>query len=162
MRVLKTSQIRQVNISKLQGAPDENMFFFLSQPIPCLHIAASYPLSSQHNVSAGPVQAREWWQNTKKSWKKTNFPAHLVDLTSVLKGSADASSLILLMSVQESRKKSCDKCPCYRVFRKNCVFFTIHYNPSLAYIAAVRDRQSSQRNASVQSILLAGNFLYNQ
>ena len=24
----------------------------------------------------------------------------------------------------------------YRVFRKNCVFFTIHCNPSLAYIAA--------------------------
>ena len=40
-------------------------------------------------------------------------------------------------------------------------FFTNHCNPSLAYIA-VRDRQSSQRNASVQSILLAGNFLYNQ
>ena len=36
-------------------------------------------------------------------------------------------------------------------------FFTIHCNPSLAYIA-VRDRQSSQRNASVQSLLLAGNF----
>ena len=33
--------------------------------------------------------------------------------------------------------------------------------PSLAYIA-VRDLQSSQRNASVQSLLLAGNFLYNQ
>ena len=40
-------------------------------------------------------------------------------------------------------------------------FFTIHCNPSLAYIA-VRDLQSSQRNASVQSLLLAGNFLYNQ
>ena len=39
--------------------------------------------------------------------------------------------------------------------------FTIHCNPSLAYIA-VRDLQSSQRNASVQSLLLAGNFLYNQ
>ena len=39
-------------------------------------------------------------------------------------------------------------------------FFTIHYNPSLAYIA-VRDLQSSQRNASVQSLLLAGNFFYN-
>ena len=49
----------------------------------------------------------------------------------------------------------------YRVFRKNCVFFTIHCNPSLAYIA-VRDLRSSQRNASVQSLLLAGNFLYNQ
>ena len=32
---------------------------------------------------------------------------------------------------------------------------------SLAYIA-VRNLQSSQRNASVQSLLLAGNFLYNQ
>ena len=41
------------------------------------------------------------------------------------------------------------------------VFFTIHCNPSLAYIA-VRDLQSSRRNASVQSLLLAGNFLYNQ
>ena len=40
-------------------------------------------------------------------------------------------------------------------------FFTIHCNPSLAYIS-VRDIQSSQRNASVQSLLLAGNFLYNQ
>ena len=37
------------------------------------------------------------------------------------------------------------------------VFFTIHYNPSLAYIA-VRDLQSSQRNAIVQSLLLASNF----
>ena len=36
-------------------------------------------------------------------------------------------------------------------------FFTIHCNPSLAYIA-VRDLQSSQRNASVQSLLLAVNF----
>ena len=47
------------------------------------------------------------------------------------------------------------------MFRKNCVFFQNHCNPSLAYIA-VKDLQSSQRNASVQSILLAGNFLYNQ
>ena len=45
----------------------------------------------------------------------------------------------------------------YRVFRKNCVF---HCIPSLANIA-LRDLQSSQRNASVQSLLLAGNF-YNQ
>ena len=44
----------------------------------------------------------------------------------------------------------------YRVFRKN-VFFTIHCNPSIANIA-VRDLQSSQRNARVQSLLLAGNF----
>ena len=36
-------------------------------------------------------------------------------------------------------------------------FFTIHCNPSLAYIA-VRDF-SSQRNASVQSLLLAGMFV---
>ena len=36
----------------------------------------------------------------------------------------------------------------YWVFRKNCVFFTIHCSPSLAYIA-VRDLQSSQRNTSV-------------
>ena len=40
-------------------------------------------------------------------------------------------------------------------------FFTINCNPSLAYIA-VRDLQCSQRNAIVQSLLLAGNFLYNQ
>ena len=40
-------------------------------------------------------------------------------------------------------------------------FFTIHCNPSLAYIA-VSDLQSSQRNASVQLLLLAGNFLYHQ
>ena len=43
----------------------------------------------------------------------------------------------------------------------NIVFFPIHCKPSLAYIA-VRDLQSSQHNASVQSLLLAGNFLYNQ
>ena len=49
----------------------------------------------------------------------------------------------------------------YRVLRKNCVFFTIHCNSSLAYIA-VRDLQSSQRSASVQSLLFTGNFLYNQ
>ena len=41
---------------------------------------------------------------------------------------------------------------------KLCFFFTIHCNPSLAYIA-VRDLQSSQRNASVRSLLLAGHFL---
>ena len=40
-------------------------------------------------------------------------------------------------------------------------FYTIHRNPSLAYIA-VRDPQSSQRNAIVQLLLLAGNFVYNQ
>jgi len=40
-------------------------------------------------------------------------------------------------------------------------FCTIYSNPSLANIA-VRDLQSSQRIASVQSFLLAGNFLYNQ
>ena len=37
-------------------------------------------------------------------------------------------------------------------------FFTILCNPSLAYID-VRDLQSSQRNASVHSLVLAGNFL---
>ena len=42
---------------------------------------------------------------------------------------------------------------------KNVFFFTIHCNA--AYIVA-RDLQSSQQNASVQSLLLAGNFLYNQ
>ena len=49
----------------------------------------------------------------------------------------------------------------YRVFRKSCVFFTIYCNPFLACIA-VRDLQSAQRNASLLSLLLAGNFLYNQ
>ena len=34
--------------------------------------------------------------------------------------------------------------------QEKCCFFTIHCNPSLAYIA-VRDLQTSQRNASVQS-----------
>ena len=37
------------------------------------------------------------------------------------------------------------------------VFFTIHCNPTLAFIA-VRVRQSSHRNASVESLLLAGYF----
>ena len=40
-------------------------------------------------------------------------------------------------------------------------FFPIYCNPSLAYIA-VRDLQSSQRNASVQSLLLPGIFLDSQ
>ena len=40
-------------------------------------------------------------------------------------------------------------------------FFIIHCNPSLAY-NAVRDSQSYQRRASVQSLLLSDNFLYNQ
>ena len=41
------------------------------------------------------------------------------------------------------------------------VFFHNSLYPLLAYIA-VRDLQSSQRNVSVQSLLFAGNFLYNQ
>ena len=49
----------------------------------------------------------------------------------------------------------------YRVFRKNLVFFPIYCNPSLAYIA-LRDLHSSQSKASVQSLLSAGDFLYNQ
>ena len=40
-------------------------------------------------------------------------------------------------------------------------FFHNSLQPPLAYIV-VRDLQSSQRIASVQSLLLAGNFLYNQ
>jgi len=40
-------------------------------------------------------------------------------------------------------------------------FFKILCNHSLAFIA-VKDLQSSHRNASVQSLQLAGNFLYNQ
>ena len=44
----------------------------------------------------------------------------------------------------------------------NIVFFhNSHRNPSLANIA-VRDLRSSQRNARLHSLLLAGNFLYNQ
>ena len=43
----------------------------------------------------------------------------------------------------------------YRLFWKKCVFSTIHCNPS--YIAVI-DLQSSQRNASVQSLILPGNF----
>ena len=49
----------------------------------------------------------------------------------------------------------------FRVFRKNYVFSPFIATPSLAYMA-VRDLQSSQRNASVQSLLLAGYSLYNQ
>ena len=41
------------------------------------------------------------------------------------------------------------------------VFFTIHCNPSLAYIS-VRDRQSSQSNTSVQSRILGGIFFVQQ
>ena len=52
------------------------------------------------------------------------------------------------------------------LIRQSILFCTgcsgkIHCNPSLAYIA-VRDLQSFQRNATVQSLLFAGNFLYNQ
>ena len=38
-------------------------------------------------------------------------------------------------------------------------FFTIHCNPSLTYIA-VRDLQSSQRNASVQALLHFGGVIF--
>ena len=42
--------------------------------------------------------------------------------------------------------------------QENLCFFTIHCNPSLAYIV-VRDLQSSQRDASVQPLIpLASNF----
>ena len=47
------------------------------------------------------------------------------------------------------------------VVQENLFFFTIHCNPSLAYIT-VSDLQSSKRIASGQSLLLAGNFLYSQ
>ena len=50
---------------------------------------------------------------------------------------------------------------CTGCSEKMCFFFTIHCNPSLAYIA-VKDLLSFQCNASAQSLLLAGNFLYNQ
>ena len=40
-------------------------------------------------------------------------------------------------------------------------FFTIHCNPSLAFIS-VRDRQSSQSNTSVQSRILGGIFFVQQ
>ena len=47
----------------------------------------------------------------------------------------------------------------YRVFRKNCVFQnSLQPLPRLHHCK--RDLQSSQRHASVQSLLLAGNFLY--
>ena len=42
------------------------------------------------------------------------------------------------------------------------VFFIIHRNPSLAYIYRCKDFQSSQPNGSAQSLLLTGQFLYNQ
>ena len=45
----------------------------------------------------------------------------------------------------------CNEVKIYRVFRKNCVFFTIHCNHSLAYIA-VKDLQSSQRECTVTLI----------
>ena len=45
----------------------------------------------------------------------------------------------------------------FTIIQKNCIFLTIHCNASLAYIT-VRDLLSSQRNASVQSLLLANNF----
>ena len=51
------------------------------------------------------------------------------------------------MDIQDVRDKLCS--------------FIINCKPSLAYIA-VRDLQSSQRNVSEQSLLLDGNFLYNQ
>ena len=64
---------------------------------------------------------------------------------------------------QEKDKCSAERCllrGIQGVQEKVCVF-TIHCNPSLAYIAE-GDLQSSQRNASVQSLLLAGYYLYNQ
>ena len=64
------------------------------------------------------------------------------------------------MWIEKGRKKLVDKIDTYRVLGKNCVFFTIYCNPFLAYIA-IR-LLSSQRNASVQSLLLACNYLYNQ
>ena len=42
------------------------------------------------------------------------------------------------------------------------VFFHNSLQPLPIAFIAVRDLQSSQRNASVQSLLLAGNFLHNQ
>ena len=47
------------------------------------------------------------------------------------------------------------------VQEKLCFFAQFTATPPLAYIAA-RDLQSSRRNESVQSLLLAGHFLYNQ
>ena len=47
----------------------------------------------------------------------------------------------------------------YRVFRKNCGFSQFTATPPSPTSLAVRDLQSSkQRNASVQSLLLADNF----
>ena len=78
----------------------------------------------------------------------TSFVSSLVDQTNKL-----------LLDLKLANKDLGAKVTYYRVFRQ--FFFTIHYNPSLAYIA-VRDLQSSLRNASVQSLQLAGNFLHNQ
>ena len=55
---------------------------------------------------------------------------------------------------------------CYNIiviilFEFRNFFLKIHCNPSLAHID-VRDLQNSQLKASVQSLLLAGNSLYNQ
>ena len=47
----------------------------------------------------------------------------------------------------------------YRVFLKNVVFFC---SMPPQFIAAARDFPSSQCNTSVQSLLLAVHFLYNQ
>ena len=55
-----------------------------------------------------------------------------------------------------SYKPSCLSVGWSGVQEKNA-FFTIHCNSSLAYIA-IRDLQISQRNASVQPLLVAGNF----
>ena len=72
--------------------------------------------------------------NTNGRWQKKSFQS----ATSTLQESYNIlcnTRLIVILGVQE----------------KLC-FFTIQCNPSLAYIA-VRDLQSSQRNASVQSLL---------
>ena len=45
----------------------------------------------------------------------------------------------------------------YRVFRKNCVFSQFTATPP-----SPTSLQSSQSNARVQSLLLTGNYLYNQ
>ena len=44
---------------------------------------------------------------------------------------------------------------------KNVFSLTIHCNPMSCHVAA-RDLQSSQHNESVQSLVWAGHFLYNQ
>ena len=79
--------------------------------------------------------------------------------TAVLKeGALRLSSSLLQVDFLATRVTTVDKL--CELQEKLC-FFHNSLHPSPAYIA-VSDLQSSHRNASVQSLLLAGSFLYNQ